>query len=84
LPRLMMKQPRAAIIPVSFMMSFLLDGLAIFHIASTFAGLALMPRCPTIKPSNNPEGTPKMHLVGLGFHWNSRRLAKVSVRSVMS
>jgi hypothetical protein len=37
---LLIKRPRAAIIPVSFMMSFLLDGLAILHIASTFTRLA--------------------------------------------
>jgi hypothetical protein len=37
LPSLLMKRPRAAIIHVSFMTSFLLDGLAMLHIASTFA-----------------------------------------------
>jgi hypothetical protein len=77
---LLMKRPRAAIIHVSFMMSFLLDGLAIMRIASTFAGFASMPRCPTMKPRSNPERTPKTHL----FYWNFRRLAKVSVRSAMS
>jgi hypothetical protein len=40
---LLMKRPRAAIIPVSFMTSFLLDGLAILRISSTFVGLASMP-----------------------------------------
>jgi hypothetical protein len=65
---LLMKRPRAAIIPVSFMTSFLFDGLAILRIASTFAGLASMPQCPTMKPRSNPEGTPKTHLVGLSFH----------------
>jgi hypothetical protein len=68
---------------VSFMTSFLLDGLAMFHIALTFTGLASMPQCPTMKLRCNPEGTLKAHLVGLSFHWNSRRLAKVSVRSAM-
>jgi hypothetical protein len=77
----LMKRPRAAIIHVSFMTSFLLDGLAILRIASTFVGFASMPRCPTIKPRSNPEGTPNTHLVGLSFHWNSRRLAKVPLRS---
>jgi hypothetical protein len=66
------------------MTSFLFDGLAMLRIASTFAGLASMSRCPTMKPRNNPEGTPKTHLVRLSFHWNSCRLAKVSVRSMMS
>jgi hypothetical protein len=65
---LLMKRPRVAIIPVSFMTSFLLDGLAILQIASTFAGLASMPRCLTMKPRRNSEGTPKTHLVGLSFH----------------
>jgi hypothetical protein len=54
------------------------------RIVSTFAGLASMPWCPTMKPRNNPEGTPKTHLVRLSFHWNSCRLAKASVRSAMS
>jgi hypothetical protein len=67
-PSLLMKRSRAAIIPVSFMMSFLQDGLAMLHIASTFTGLASMPQCPTMKPRRNPEGTPKKHLVGLSFH----------------
>jgi hypothetical protein len=40
---LLMKRHRAAIIPVSFMTSFLLDGLAMLRIASTFAELASMP-----------------------------------------
>jgi hypothetical protein len=37
-----------------------------------------------MKPRSNPEGTPKTHLVRLSFHWNSRRLVKVSVRLAMS
>jgi hypothetical protein len=49
-PSLLMKRPRAAIIHVSFMTSFLLDDLAILRIASTFVGLASMPQCPTMKP----------------------------------
>jgi hypothetical protein len=65
---LLMKRPRATIILVSFMTSSLLDGLAMLHITLTFAGLASMPQCLTIKPSSNPEGTPKTHLVGLSFH----------------
>jgi hypothetical protein len=43
-----------------------------------------MPRCRTMKPRSSPEGTPKTHMVGLSFHLNSCRLAKVSVRSMMS
>jgi hypothetical protein len=50
------------------MTSFLLDGLAILRIALIFAGLASMPRCPTMKTRSNPEGTPKMHFVGVSFH----------------
>jgi hypothetical protein len=60
------------------------DSLAILRMASTFAVLASMPRCPTMKPRSSPEGTLKTHLVGLSFHWNSHRLVKVSARSVMS
>jgi hypothetical protein len=63
---------------------FLLDGLAILRIVSTFVGLASMPRCPTMKPRSNLDGTSKTHLIGLNFYWNSRRLEKVSVRSAMS
>jgi hypothetical protein len=44
---LLMKRLRAAIIPVSFMTSFLLDDLAILHIALTFAGLA---QCLGVRP----------------------------------
>jgi hypothetical protein len=47
------------------MTSFLRDGLSILRIASTFMGLASMPRCPTMKPRSNLEGTPKTHLVRL-------------------
>jgi hypothetical protein len=54
------------------------------RIVSTFAGLASMPQCLTMKPKSNPEGTPKTHLVGLSFHLNSHRLAKVLVRLEMS
>jgi hypothetical protein len=49
------------------------------RIASTFAGLASMPRCPTMKRRSNPEGTPKMHLVRLSFHWNSCRSGRPCV-----
>jgi hypothetical protein len=69
---------------MSFMTSFLLDGLTILCIASTFIGLVSMPQCPTMKLRSNPEGTPKTQLVGLSFHLNSHKLAKVSVRSAMS
>jgi hypothetical protein len=54
-PSFLMKRPRAAIIPVSFMTSFLLDHLAILRIASTFVGLTSMPWCPTMKPRDNPK-----------------------------
>jgi hypothetical protein len=51
---------------------------------STFTRLASTPRCPTMKPRSSSKGTPNTHFVGLSFHWNSHRLAKVSVRSAMS
>jgi hypothetical protein len=37
-----------------------------------------------MKPSSFPEGTSKTHLLGLGFHWYSRKDAKVSSRLAMS
>jgi hypothetical protein len=49
-----------------------------------FSGLALMPRWLMMKLSSFPEGTLKTHLLGLSFHWYSRRDAKVSSRSAMS
>jgi hypothetical protein len=49
-----------------------------------FSGLASMPRWLMMKPSSFPEGTSKTHLLGLSFHWYSRKDAKVSSRSAMS
>jgi hypothetical protein len=85
-PSLLMKRPRATIIPFFTKLHdvFLVGWLG--HLADSvdLRRVGLMPRCPTMKPRSNLEGTPKTHFVGLSFHWNSRRLAKVSVKSVMS
>jgi hypothetical protein len=51
--------------------------------AEIFTGLASMPRLLMMNPSNFPEGTPKMHLVGLSFHQNLRRLLNVSSKSAI-
>jgi hypothetical protein len=53
-------------------------------IVEIFWGLASMPRWLMMKPSSFPEGTPRTHLLGLSFHWYSRRDAKVSSKSSMS
>jgi hypothetical protein len=36
-------------------------------VAEIFSGLASMSRWLMMKPSSFPEGTPKMHLLGLSF-----------------
>jgi len=41
--------------------SLTLLGLCISIIALHFSGLALMPRCISMKPRNLPRSTPKMH-----------------------
>jgi hypothetical protein len=51
--------------------------------AEIFTGLASMPRLLTMNLSNFPEGTPKMHLVGLSLHRNLRKLLNVSSKSVI-
>jgi hypothetical protein len=69
---------------VSFFTSLMQLGAFIMVMAEIFSGLALMPRWLIMKLSSFPEGTSKTHLLGLSFHWYSRRDAKVSSRSVMS
>jgi hypothetical protein len=66
-PSLLIKRPRAAIIPVSFMTSFFPVGRFILRMASTLVGFASMTRWLTMKPRSLPEGTPKMHFSGLSF-----------------
>jgi hypothetical protein len=58
-------------------------GASIAVMAVIFIGLALMPRLLTMNLSNFPEGTPKMHLVGLSFHRNLRKLLNVSSKSAI-
>jgi hypothetical protein len=64
--------------PVSFWTSFIQFGAFILVMEEIFSGLASMPRWLMMKPSSFPDGTPKTHLLGLSFHWYSRRDAKVS------
>jgi hypothetical protein len=59
-------------------------GAFVSVMAEIFLGLASMPRWLMMKPSSFPEGTPKAHLLGLIFHWYSRKDAKVSLRLAMS
>jgi hypothetical protein len=55
-PSLLMKRPRAAIMSVSFMMSFLLDGLAILRIASTFRWVGFNASVPDHEAQEQPGG----------------------------
>jgi hypothetical protein len=75
---------KAAMHPVSFCTSLMQAGAVMLVIAEIFSGLASMPRWIMMKLSSFPEGTPKMHLLGLSFHWYYRKDAKVSSRSAMS
>jgi hypothetical protein len=74
----------AAIHPVSFCTSLMQVGALMLVMTKIFSGLASMPRWLMMKPSSFPDGTPKMHLLGMSFHWYSHRDAKVSSRLVMS
>ena len=51
--------------------------------AAILSGLASMPRRLTMLPSNIPDGTPKIHLVGFSFHRYTFNVLKTLVRSVM-
>jgi hypothetical protein len=75
---------KAAMHPVSFCTSLMQVGAFMLVMAEIFSGLALMPQWLMMKLSSFPEGTPKMHLLGLSFHWYSRKDAKVPSRSAMS
>ena len=83
-PSIKMNRLRAAMQPVSFCTSLMLAGACMFVMAEIFSGLASMPQRLMMNPSNLPEGTPKIHLVGLSFHQKAHRLEKVSSRSAMS
>ena len=83
-PSLKMNRLRAAMQPVSFCISLMLVGACMFVMEDIFFELASMPRWLMMNPSSLPEGTPKMHLVGLSFHRKALRLEKVSSRSAMS
>ena len=83
-PSLEMNLFSAAMQPVIFWMSLTLrGGVPIWVMAVTFSGLASMPRLLMIKLSSLPDGTPKMHFVGLSFHQNLLRLSNVSSRSLV-
>jgi hypothetical protein len=66
-PSLLIKRPKATIIPVSFMTSFFPVGRFILRMASTLVGFASMLQWLTMKPRSLPEGTPKTHFSGLSF-----------------
>jgi hypothetical protein len=74
---------RAVIHPVSFCTSLIVAGAPRAVMAEIFKGLASIPRLLTMNPSNFPDGTPKMHLVGLSFYRNLRRLLNVSSKSAV-
>jgi hypothetical protein len=44
------------------MSSFLQDGLVMLLIVSILAGLASMPRCPTMKPKSSPDRVGQVEL----------------------
>jgi hypothetical protein len=69
--------------PVSFFTSLMQVGAFMLVMVEIFLGLASMSRWLMMKPSSFPEGTPKMHLLGLSY-WYSHTYVKVSSRSVMS
>ena len=54
--------------PMSFYTSFMFLGGRISSTALTFDGFGRIPLRLTILPSSMPEGTPKMHFLGLSFH----------------
>jgi hypothetical protein len=56
-PMLLINRPRAAIILVRFMSSFVPVGRFILRMASTLVRFALMLRWLTMKPRSLPEGT---------------------------
>src|SRR5438128_10623690 len=69
--------------PVSFCTFFSLVGEFILKMSLSFSGLASMSRYDTMKPSNFPEGTPKVHFSGFNFHLKHLRLPNVSDRSAI-
>jgi hypothetical protein len=67
-PSLLMKRPRAVIILLSFMTSFLQDGWAMLRIVSTFTRVGFNASMSDHEVRRNSKGTPKTHLVELSFH----------------
>jgi hypothetical protein len=74
----------AAMHPVSFCTSLMQLGAFMLVMAEIFLGLASIQQWLMMKPSSFPEGTLKTHLLGLSFHWYSRKDVKISSRSAMS
>jgi hypothetical protein len=66
-PRLLIKRPSIAIIPVGFITSFSPVGQFILRMVSTLVGFASRPRWITMKPKSLPDGTPKMHFSGFPY-----------------
>jgi hypothetical protein len=69
---------------VNFCTSWRLSGGAIFIITDTYNRLGSIPRRETIYPSNFPEGTSNVQLLGFSFILNFLMLSKVSASSEMS
>jgi hypothetical protein len=69
---------------VNFCTSWRLLGGAIFIITDTYNRLGSIPRRETIYPSNFPEGTLNVQLLGFSFILNFLMLSKVSASSEMS
>ena len=83
-PSQLMNLLKAAMHPISFIMSILLLGGFLNLMALTMVGSASMPQLLTMKPSSFPNGIPNTHLVGLSFHLNFLRFSNVSARSAMN
>ena len=64
-PSLEMNRLRAAMHPISLWTSFMFFGGHISSTAITFEGFGRMSLRLTMLPSIMPEGTPKMHFLGL-------------------
>jgi hypothetical protein len=75
---------KAAMQPVSFWTSLMQVGAFMLVMVEIFSRLASMLRWLMMKPSSFPDGTLTTHLLGLSFHWYSRKDAKVSSRSAMT
>jgi hypothetical protein len=58
-------------------------GASMSVMAMIFTGLTSIPQLMMMNPSNFPDGTLKMHFVGLSFHQNLRKLLNISSKSMI-